>query len=192
MSQTKTSDDQNHPAAENVDTSHEGASPHEWAYSGKAMRARFVLYWIITLLVLGGTVYLTMIGKQLADGAFVPTWIGVVVALLLLWVQFYTTYFYRTWTIRYKLDEQRLDSRCGFFTIEHDTTELLYIDDIKLVITLWDRILNGGVGKIIIYSTADKTDKQLVLKGIENPQDLFDKLNSARLNVRRKRGFITS
>lgn len=196
MSQTNTTEEKkpnaDHPAMENVDTTPNNTESHEWAYSGKAMRAQCILYWVITFLVLAGTCYLTMIGKQIPDSGFRITWIGVVIVLIALWIQFYSAYFYRTWTIRYKLTEHRLDSYQGLFTKTRDTTELLYIDDLRLVITLWDRVFNGGVGKIIIFSSADKTDHKLELKGIENPQDLFDRIDSARARVRAKRGFITS
>ena len=180
------------PAKEGVDSTPNGASEtvHEWAYSGKAMRARCVLYWVGSLVVVGlmGTLtFLDMLGE-----AYLTAWIATIVVLLLLWGQFYCVYFYRTWTIRYRLTEHRLDTIQGLFTKTVDTMELLYIDDLRMVITLWDRLLNGGVGKIIVFSKVDKTDSQLTLIGVDEPQKMFDILNAARAKVRGKRGFITS
>ena len=190
---SQNSSEQNvHPAAENVDTSPNNTELVAWAYSGKAMRAQCIFYWIVTLAILVGVGYLTFVGKQIPGALFTWTWIATLVLLALLWIQFYLAYFYRTWTIRYKLTEHRLDSYQGFFTRIRDTTELLYIDDLRLVITIWDRLFNGGVGRIIVYSAADKTDKQLNLIGVEKPQELFDRIDAARAKVRAKRGFITS
>ena len=179
------------PAMEGVDPMTTGSLglPLEWAYSGKAMRAQLVLYGAVTTAVLGVTGFLTFGGPL--EGAFTVAWIVALVLLLLLWAQFYCVYFYRTWTIRYRLTEQRLDTIQGLFTKTTDTTELLYIEDMKLIVTLWDRLLNGGVGKIVVYSSSDKTDPQLFLIGIEEPQKMFDTLNAARAKVRGKRGFIT-
>ncbi len=184
------------PAMESTDPLSGGASGgsseplREWSYSGKAMRAQCVLYWLITLVVVSVMAFLSA-QKIILGNVFLPAWIGTVVVLLLLWGQFYCVYFYRTWTIRYRLTEQRLDTMQGIFTKTTDTTELLYIDDLRLIVTLWDRLINGGVGKIVVYSSADKTDHQLFLIGIEEPQKMFDALNAARAKVRGKRGFIT-
>ena len=179
------------PAMEGTDPTLPGSPnlPYEWAYSGKAMRAQCVLYWAITLVLVGLMFFLTFNGTL--GNAYSWVWGIVIVVLLALWAQFLCVYYYRTWTIRYRLTEQRLDTIQGFFTKTTDTTELLYIEDMRLVVTLWDRLLNGGVGKIVVYSSSDKTDPQLFLTGIEEPQKVFDILNAARAKVRGKRGFIT-
>jgi len=179
------------PAMTGVDTmpGKTSVSPREWCYSGKAMRAQFALYLVISLALLGLASFLTF-GGPLKD-SYAVFWIGAAILLLLLWGQFFCTYFYRTWTIRYRLTEYQLDTIQGFFTKTVDTTELLNITDLRLVVTLWDRLFNGGVGKIIVFSSTDKTDPELPLIGIENPQEMFDVLNKARAEVRKRRGFIT-
>ena len=73
----------------------------QWGYSGKAMRAQCCLYWIITFLLFGGGFYLTF--TELLNTAYLWVWIGIVVLAALLWIQFFTAYFYRTWTLHYKL-----------------------------------------------------------------------------------------
>ena len=160
--------------------------PREWTYSGKAMRAQCVLYWAITIVVAGVTGFLIVKGTvgDIVGGI-------ALVLLLLLWAHFLCIYFYRTWTIRYRLTEYQLDTIQGLFTKTTDTTELLNIADLQLVITLWDRLLNGGVGKIIVFSSTDKTHPELPLIGIDNPQEMFDVLNAARAEIRKRRALIS-
>ena len=164
-------------------------SVREWAYSGKAMRALCFLYWGITIVAVSLTGFLMV--KNLLGNFYGLTWGTVIVLLILLWSHYFCIYFYRTWTIRYRLTEYQLDTIQGFFTKTTDTTELLNIVDLRLVITLWDRMFNGGVGKIVVFSSTDKTNPELPLIGIDNPQEMFDILNAARAEVRKKRALIS-
>jgi len=170
---------ENSPATEKEDI--------QWAYSGKAMRAQCILYWIITILFFGGGIYLTAIGSN----AYLWAWSGIAVITACLWLHFFAAYFYRTWTIRYKLTNHRLYSYEGFFTKTSDSMELVYIEDIQLVQTLFDRIFNGGIGRLVIFSSADKTHNKLILMGIENPQFIFEKVDTTRAEVRAKRAIIS-
>ncbi|MDR2440044.1 MAG: PH domain-containing protein [Planctomycetaceae bacterium] len=162
----------------------------QWSYSGKAMRTQCLLYWVITFLLFGGGLYLTFFTGLLGT-VYLWVWIGIVVLLITLWVQFFVIYLYRTWTLHYKLTNHRLYVYQGFFTKTSDSMELVYIEDVQLVQTLWDRLFNGGVGRLIIFSSADKTHSQLVITGIENPQSIFEKVDTARANVRAKRAIIS-
>lgn len=160
----------------------------EWSYSGKAFRAQFFLYLVITVLLFAGAAYLTFFAGW--NQHFLPIWISAVVLTAILWVQFFTVYFYRIWTIRYKLTDQRLYTYKGFFTKKSDSMELIFIEDMQLIQTLWDRLLNGGVGRIIIHSSADKTDSELILKGIENPNEIFVRIDEVRTELRKKRAIM--
>lgn len=196
MSQNQASEQ--HPTADqhamqHVDAAH-ADSPYllEWGYSGKAMRASNLLLWIITLACIGLTVYLTMIGNQLAGKAFMPTWIAVVAVLLVLWICFCILYFYRTCTIKYRLTTHSLDTHKGFFTRRWDTMELINVEDIAVHTHLFDRIINGGVGTITVHSKTDKTHENGVeLIGIENPQEVFLKIKQIRDDIRAKRALIS-
>ncbi|MDR2757159.1 MAG: PH domain-containing protein [Planctomycetaceae bacterium] len=161
----------------------------QWSYSGKTMRAQCFLYWIITFLLFGGGLYLTFFTGL--NFVYLWIWIGIVGLAIILWFQFFTIYLYRTWTLHYKLTNHRLYVYQGFFTKTSDSMELVYIEDVQLVQTLWDRLLNGGVGRLVIFSSADKTHSQLVISGIENPQSIFEKIDTARANVRAKRAIIS-
>lgn len=163
-----------------------GALNVEWTYSGKAMRAQAILFGLISLLLIGGGIYATV-----ANLPYLVIWYCIVGALILLWGYYYTIYFYRVLTIRYRLTDQRLYAYRGLFTRISDSMELVYIDDIRLVQTLFDRILNGGVGSLHILCASDKTDSDLVLKGIDKPQEIFEKIDMARAELRAKRSILT-
>lgn len=159
----------------------------EWSYSGKAVRAQALLFVLLSLLLVGGGGYAMFI-----------KWCSMFLALcviagglVLLWGYHYTVYFYRVWTIRYRLTDRNFYAHRGLFTQTSDSMELIHIDDVRLVQTLFDRLFNGGVGSLILFCAADKTDKQLVLKGIDKPKEIFEKMNSLRTALRAKRSILT-
>lgn len=194
MSQNQTSDQNasNTPATQHIEESQLGPYLLEWNYSGKALRAMNLLFWIITLLVIGLVGYLTLVGKQLEGRAFTVAWIVAIVLLLALWTYFLILYFYRTKTFKYRLTTHSLDTHQGFFTRRWDTMELINVEDIAVHVHLYDKILNGGVGTVTIYSKTDKTHADGVqLAGIENPQEVFDTIKKTRDDIRAKRALIS-
>jgi len=161
----------------------------EWSYSGKAMRSQALLFVILSLLWVGSGVYATFAG--LFGTHYLLAWYAITGSLVLLWGYHYAVYFYRVWTIRYKLTERHLYAHRGFFTQISDATELIHIDDVQLVQTLFDRLFNGGVGRLVIFCAADKTDNKLILIGIDRPKEIFEQINSARTALRAKRSILT-
>ena len=161
----------------------------EWTYSGKAMRGEMLLLCLVSLAIVGGGVYATI--AELLGSAYLLVWYSIAGGLLLLWGYFYAVYLYRTYTIRYRLTEQRLYIRRGLLTRTSDSMELIYIDDVRLVQTLIDRFVNGGVGCLVIFNASDKTDKQLVIKGVDRPREIFEKIDTTRTTLRAKRSILT-
>jgi len=161
----------------------------EWSYSGKAMRAQAFLFVLVSLLVVGGGIYATF--ATLLDKSYLLVWYSIAGALVLLWGYYYAVYLYRVWTIRYRLTDQRLYINRGLLTRTSDSMELVYIDDVRLIQTFIDRFVNGGVGSLIIFCSADKTDKKLVLKGIDKPHEIFEKIDATRTILRAKRSILT-
>ena len=160
----------------------------EWSYSGKAMRAQMLLFVLISLLLVGGGLYATVAGRL--STYYLSAWFGIVLCLILLWGYYYGLYFYRVYTIRYKLSATHLYADRGLFTQVRDTTELIHVDDVQLRQTLFDRVVNGGVGTLIIFAAADKTDTKMVLSGIDKPQEIFEHLNAARTSLRARRAIL--
>ena len=162
----------------------------EWSYSGKAMRAQAFLLIFLSLALVGGGVYATFEG--FFDAFYLPAWYVITGNLILLWGHYYAVYFYRVWTIRYRLTDKYLYHRQGIFTRVSGSLELIHIDDIRLVQTLFDRLFNGGVGSIVIFCATDRTDSKLTLTGIDKPREIFEKINSRRTALRAKRAILTS
>ena len=161
----------------------------EWSYSGKAMRAQAFLFSLISLILVGGGVYATIAGWL--STYYMPAWYGIAICILLLWGYHYAVYFYRVYTIRYKLTATHLYADRGLFVRVRDTTELIHIEDVQLTQMLFDRIFNGGVGQLVIFCSADKTDTKQTLTGIDKPKEIFEHLNSARTTLRAKRSILT-
>jgi uncharacterized membrane protein YdbT with pleckstrin-like domain len=161
----------------------------EWSYSGKALRAQAILFGLLSLFLVGGGVYATV--ADWFGTSYLLAWYCIAGGIVLLWGYHYAVYFYRTYTIRYRLTERHLYAYQGLFTQVSDTTELIHIDDVQLVQTLFDRLVNGGVGKLVIFCAADKTDSKLTLLGIDKPREIFEQINSARTSLRAKRSILT-
>jgi uncharacterized membrane protein YdbT with pleckstrin-like domain len=176
-------------ASPNNDSSQPAEMDMEWSYSGKAMRAQAILFWILTLAVTAGGLYATF--TNLLGSFYFIVWCGIAAGLVLLWGYFYTIYFYRVWTIRYKLTDQRLYAYRGLLTRTSDSMELVYIEDVQLIQTLFDRLFNGGVGRLTIFCPSDRTDNKFILTGIDKPMEVFEKIDSARAAVRAKRSILT-
>ena len=163
----------------------------EWSYSGKAMRAQALLCGLLSLILVGIGVYATFFissSRLPSMGA----WCIILGCLVLLWGYYYMLYFYRVYTIRYRLTDRHLYCYRGLFTRTSDSMELIHINDVRLVQTLFDRIFNGGVGKLVIYCPQDKTDGELVVMGIDKPKEIFEKIDSLRTALRTKRSILPS
>jgi len=161
----------------------------EWSYSGKALRAQALLFFLFSLALVGGGGYATFAG--LLGELYLPAWYSITGFLILLWGYHYAVYFYRVWTIRYQLTETHLCSYRGLFTRVRDTMELIRIDDVQLVQTLFDRLFNGGVGRLVIFCSSDRTNCKLFLVGIDKPKEIFERINSTRTALRAQRSILT-
>lgn len=161
----------------------------QWNYSGKALRARCLLYWIITFALFGVGYYLAFMAMP---QYFKEVWIAVAVVVGLLWINFFAIYFYRTWTIVYKLTGRCLYTYHGLIWRTSDTMELIHITDLQMKQTIWDWFLGGG-GKITVMCPSDKTvgkEGELVLEGIVDPNAVLDQINEIRTELRRKRAIL--
>lgn len=164
----------------------------EVSYSGKAFRARCVLNWIITIACVAFGSYLTFSGVmgESGDSYIKYLWIVFLGIPAILWLFYACDYFYRTTTIKYRLTEHNLYYVHGFLKRTTDTLEVISIDDLQMIQTLWDRVLNGGVGSIQVSSKSDKTHPDLLMKGLEDPKRILDAIEDARRRRRSLRGVM--
>ena len=70
---------------------------------------------------------------------------------------------------RYALSEDRLFLRRGFLNVRHDEIVLYRVRDLRVSVSLWQRIF--GVGSVTVVST-DKSIPELTLKNIRQPNEI--------------------
>jgi len=143
-------------------------------YSGKDMYETWILYAVITLLLLILSVW--------AQTAWV-SWASVMVVILL-WLYGALTLLYRKLSVSYRVTNRRLLHEKGFLWRITDRIELIDIDDVTLKQSPIDRLC--GVGTIVITSS-DRTDPVLVMPGIKDARRVVDLIDDARLKERRRR-----
>ena len=89
------------------------------------------------------------------------------------------------WTFTvYRMKEDMLNVKSGFFKLVQDDCYMYKIVDVKLTQTFMERIC--GLGTITCY-TGDTTDKELVLKHIKNSEEIKNYLLKTSEEARIKR-----
>lgn len=152
---------------------------HGGNYSGKSFRLEFLLLLFVTILCAIPPYYFGRNKCWLWGICLFPPFC--------FWVYLWVVYLYRTLTIQYILEKDRLISKKGLFWKTTDTTFIPQINDIKMKQTLWDQWLNGNVGTIVLY-TSDTTDAIQELKCLENPQEVYESIDTLRKEFIRRRG----
>ena len=158
-------------------------------YSKKAFRSRQIFLGVISLILVAICIYLA-VSKCMGDYYTKPMLIGIGSILAILWIYFLVYRWYKTTTISYRLTESNLYAQHGFFKRTTDSLEVISIDDLRMYQTLFDRILNGGVGTILVYSKTDKTNSILKMNGLEDPDRILQAIEDARRRRRSMRGIM--
>ena len=159
----------------------------EGGYSSKALRGHFILAWLVTIVFLGFGVWLSFI-EEMPGGIWTKIIWGLLAGVpAVLWCWVGCVYIYRVWTIKYRLATYRFYHEEGIFRRIKDVVEVIDIHDISLERTLWDRVVNGGVGTVIL-KTDDKSDPVLKLRGQEEPERVFESIDEVRRKQRAERG----
>lgn len=145
-------------------------------YSSKAMTGAWIVSGLLSLVLLvAGILW-----------AHTATWWLVLVALMFLpWLYAFTVLCCRRLSVHYLLTTQRFIHESGILRRVNNRIEVLDIDDITFEQGLFERLT--GVGTIRIMSH-DRSDPDLVLRGIENVPAVAKLLDDARLAERRRRG----
>jgi len=84
--------------------------------------------------------------------------------------------FFKHATTRYRLTLRRIEFERGVLSKNVDSLELWRVLDVRFTQSVFDRIL--GVAKITVMST-DQTSPELVLYGLPNARELFERLRDA-------------
>lgn len=88
---------------------------------------------------------------------------------------------------RYRLTTQRLFIERGIFSRTIDQTELIRVDDVRLYKSFMDRLV--GLGSVAIIST-DATDREIVIEGITDPDEVAESIRTRMRIMRRKSLFL--
>lgn len=89
------------------------------------------------------------------------------------------------WTFTlYRMKEDMLNVKSGFFKLEQNDCYMYKIVDVKLSQSFMERLC--GLGTIICY-TGDTTDKELILKHIKNSEEIKNYLLKTSEEARIKR-----
>lgn len=89
------------------------------------------------------------------------------------------------WTFtRYIITDDLITINKGFFKVEEDDCYMYKVQDVKLTVTLMERILR--LGTIVCY-TGDVTNPQLILKHVRKAREIKNYLLKASEEARMRR-----
>jgi hypothetical protein len=145
-------------------------------FSSKAMLGAWVISGLISLALLVGGVFWARTGTW---------WLILLTLMILPWLYYFSILCYRRMGVHYLLTTQRFIHESGILKRVNDRVEVLDMDDITFEQGLLERVV--GVGTIRIASH-DRTDPELVLRGIENVKQVASLFDNARIAERRRRG----
>ena len=139
----------------------------------------------------GGNIAAFIFIAWIASASESVTGVAAALAMLLVFilsgVVVFTGIFVKILGRRYRLTSQRLFIERGIFSQTIDQTELIRIDDVRVVKTFVDRFL--GLGSITLLST-DITDGRVVLDGIDAPEQVAESVRTHMRILRKNSLFV--
>jgi membrane protein YdbS with pleckstrin-like domain len=160
----------------------EGEEPEKelWqgGYGSRAMIGAWAMTGLVTLLLLAIWIW------QVRDSRL---WIALVIVILLIWLYQLLVLARRRLSVSYQLTTQRLIHVSGILRRVTDRLQVIEIDDITVEQGLLERLV--GVGSIRIAS-ADRTHPVLLLRGIENVNEVSALMDEVRRTERLRRGMF--
>lgn len=147
----------------------------EGSYSPKAMLGTYVLSAVASVVLIGLGVW--------ARGE----WYGIVplAVLLVMWIYVLGRLAVARLGVRYKLTNQMFYHQRGVLTRVTDRIELIEIHDVTCEQGLFDRVVNVGT---IFISSNDRTNPRFPMVGVENVQEVAQKIDKARRGEQIRRG----
>ncbi len=114
-----------------------------------------------------------------------PGWLTAVFILVAL-VQLIIPYL-ATRSVSYRITNYRIDYKRGMFARSVDSLELWHVEHIGWHQSFFQRLM--GVGDIDIKAH-DDAERELLLRGLPNPEPLFRNLEQRIISVKRQRGVV--
>lgn len=97
----------------------------------------------------------------------------------------------RSWLLRlpisfttYSIGEDEINIKSGFLNVIEDNTQIYKIQDVRLILSITDRIFKTGT---IICYTGDITDPVLKLTGLKNAENIKEYIIEASEEARKQR-----
>jgi uncharacterized membrane protein YdbT with pleckstrin-like domain len=154
-------------------------------YSPKAMAGPMIGAAILTVLGLIAGSFFPPLGWMIAGGVAVVVWAWLILTLL-----------YRQMTVRYRLTAHRFFTERGLLSRTNDRVQVIAIDDVRVRQGLIERMFDVGTIDLKSSDKEFKSDQgvnpELVLIGIESPQQVADLIDKARRAERNRRGLYMS
>ncbi len=150
-------------------------------YSGRAKQSAYIGRYVLWVLVciLGGVIAWLALKVEAIAALGWPLWVLSLVGTPGLLI----TYL-RQLTTQYKLSSRRIETEEGILLKRVESLELWRVLDVRYEQSLLDRIF--GIAKIELIST-DQTNQKLIMHGLPNHRELFEKLRDA-VQYARQRG----
>lgn len=95
----------------------------------------------------------------------------------------------RVLSFRYELSTQRLFVQRGLIQITRDQTELVRVDDVRVVKDLVDRMFDLGTVEVI---STDASDRVVRIEGVSGPDQVAELVRNYMRTARKKSLFIES
>lgn len=109
----------------------------------------------------------------------------IMLAIPVVWVYLLGTLAYNKLSVQYRLTTFWFFHEKGILRRTIDRVEVIDIDDVTITQGVLERMLNVGQVRI---SSSDRTHPQLLLKGLDNPREIANKIDVARRAERARRG----
>ena len=161
-----------------------GAGGPRLADSETLWEGRYDVRGMVDRLVLSGLVTVAVLALWIWWWPSVTWWLIGLAVLGLLWLYQLLVYVSRHYGHRYRLTPQTFFHESGILIRSSSPIEIIAIDDISYQQTLLERLLNVGTIRIV---SADRSDPQLVLRGIHDVAKAFGVIDQARRAERRRR-----
>jgi uncharacterized membrane protein YdbT with pleckstrin-like domain len=99
-------------------------------------------------------------------------------------------------TVRYRLTAHRFFTETGLLSRTNDRVQVIAIDDVRVRQGLIERMFNVGTIDLKSsdkeFKSAQGSNPELILRGIESPQHVADLIDKARRAERNRRGLYMS
>jgi uncharacterized membrane protein YdbT with pleckstrin-like domain len=142
-------------------------------FSAKAMYGT----WITAVLVTAAGIVVSLLTPP-------PTWMAAAAVVAAFWIISLAYYAIARLSVDYRLTTQRLVHKSGILRQVTNRIEVIDVDDVQFVQGILERLFGVGTIKLLSSDTSDPT---LVLRGIDNVQQVASMIDNARREERRKR-----